>query len=178
MFSIPELQPRYEPFLDGIQLATVAEVVSPHLNESWPVILEAVTINVTSDTPEEQNLNTNGKASPSASVEINATEYKQVWTLSIMILSDSQHQRASMRQSITSFPSFNGRLLISGPTSEYELVALRALQSLCTQRFHRPDMLSVDLCQELLQVFFLVPRGSVAALIDCQSTIKCLWSVT
>lgn len=145
------MQPRYEPFLDGVQLAGVAEVVLPDLTECWPVVLEAVTIDV-SPASEEADLNGAEKAPPSKGVEINDTEFKQVWALAILVISDDERQGANFRRSFTIFPSFNGRFLSSGPVANFQLVALRAVRALCAKGFYRPDMLSVDLCQELLQV--------------------------
>jgi hypothetical protein len=121
-----KMQPRYEPFLDGVQLAAVAEVVLPHLTECWPVVLEAVTIDVT-PASQEDDVNGAGKALPIQAIEINDAEFKQIWALAI---------------------------LKSDPASN-QLVALHALRALCAKDFYRPDMLSVDLCQELLQVFFI-----------------------
>jgi hypothetical protein len=147
-----KMQPRYEPFLDGVQLAAVAEVVLPHLTECWPVVLEAVTIDVT-PASQEDDVNGAGKALPIQAIEINDAEFKQIWALAILVISDGE-RHAKLRRSITSFPSFNGRLLKSDPASN-QLVALHALRALCAKDFYRPDMLSVDLCQELLQVFFI-----------------------
>lgn len=147
-----KMQPRYEPFLDGVQLAAVAEVVLPHLTECWPVVLEAVTIDVT-PASQEDDVNGARKALPIQAIEINDVEFKQIWALAILVISDGE-RHAKLRRSITSFPSFNGRLLKSDPASN-QLVPLHALRALCAKDFYRPDMLSVDLCQELLQVFFI-----------------------
>lgn len=146
-----KMQPRYEPFLDGVQLAAVAEVVLPHLAECWPVVLEAVTIDVA---PVSQG---DEKAPPVTGIEINGDEFKQVWALAILIISADERQGPNLGRSITSFPSFNRRILSSSPTSNHQLVALSALGALCAKGFYRPGMLSVELCQELLQLL-LAPR--------------------
>ena len=146
-----KMQPRYEPFLDGVQLAAVAEVVLPHLSECWPVVLEAVTIDVT-PASQEDGINGDKKALSIKGIEIDDAEFKQIWALAILVISDDEREDAKSRRSITSFPSFNGRLVKGYPASNYQLVALRALRALCAKDFYRPDMLSVDLCQELLEV--------------------------
>lgn len=145
-------QPRYEPFLDGVQLAAVAAVVLPLLTESWPVVLEAVTLDVSPTPAQEDGLKVDTKTVVSRGLEINATEFKQVWAMAILVLSDDERQSTVSKRSITSFPSFNGRYLSSGPASNLQLVVLRSLRCLSAKGFYRPDMLSVDLCQELLQV--------------------------
>lgn len=168
MYSSIVLQPRYEPFLDGVQLAGVAEVVLPDLTECWPVILEAVTVDVY-PALDEADANGDGKAPARNGVEINDTEFKQVWALAILVISDDERQGANLRRSFTIFPSFNGRFLSTGPVANFQLVALRAVQALCAKGFYKPDMLSVDLCHELLQVGFYFHSSVAPYLKHCIS---------
>ncbi|KAH9566013.1 hypothetical protein CY35_04G109200 [Sphagnum magellanicum] len=147
-----KMQPRYEPFLDGVQLAAIATLVLPLLTEAWPVVLEAVTVDAVPEVSEDSKVKANGNTGTGRHFVINASEYKQLWALAMLILMDTENQGAVLKRSSTSFPSSNGQLLIGDPTSNLQLVALNALRCLCAKGFYSSDMLSRDLCEELLQV--------------------------
>jgi hypothetical protein len=149
-----KMQPRYEPFLDGVQLAAIATLVLPLLTEAWPVVLEAVTVDAVPEVSEDSEVKANGNTGTGRHLVINASEYKQLWALAMLILMDTENQGAVLKRSSTSFPSSNGQLLID-PTSNLQLVALNALRCLCAKGFYSSDMLSRDLCEELLQVRFV-----------------------
>ncbi len=150
-----DVQPRYEPFLDGVQLAAIATLVLPLLTEAWPVVLEAVTVDAVPEVSEDSKVKANGNTGTGRHFVINASEYKQLWALAMLILMDTENQGAVLKRSSTSFPSSNGQLLIGDPTSNLQLVALNALRCLCAKGFYSSDMLSRDLCEELLQVRFV-----------------------
>ncbi|KAJ0042851.1 hypothetical protein Pint_18792 [Pistacia integerrima] len=160
------LKRNWNPFLDGIQSPLVSSKLLPCLEEAWPVILQAVALDAVpvnhdgngySKTSVE-NMSRSSLISGYSMVELECEEYQFLWGFALLVLFQGQHL-APVRQTIalgSAKVKFGG----DSPMKEmnslglklYE-IALPIFQFLSTESFFTAGFLTVNLCQELLQVF-------------------------
>ncbi|BBN09583.1 HEAT repeat-containing protein 5 [Marchantia polymorpha subsp. ruderalis] len=149
LHATTKLQPGYKPFMEGIQLVSIASMVLHFLSEVWPVVLEAVTVDAYPAGPSGQP--SEGKAA--SGIELSVEDFRQIWALAILVLSEEDDLAGERRRSsVTSFPSVDARFRVDKYEFTPQLAALHSLRSLCSEGFYDPQMLSVELCKELVQI--------------------------
>lgn len=155
----------WNTFLDGIQSPLVSSKLQPCLDEAWPVILQALALdavpakigsNAHPKTAEE-NISRNSLISGYSMVELEFEEYQFLWGLALLVLFQGQHPTLSRQ--IIPMNSAKGKHVGDSSTEEitpglkfYEIV-LPVFQFLSTKMFFSARFLTVDICEELLQVF-------------------------
>eukprot|EP01018_Ginkgo_biloba_P038967 Gb_38775 [translate_table: standard] len=158
---------QYKPFLDGIQSAAVSLVVQPYLDEVWPVILQAVTLDAAPEKFDHEmssspNIKDKGSDITYTSgwimVKLEIRDFCLLWGLAVLILFEGRNQDKNetfLHFSSSCAYSVNGKLAGEVPTnvdSKFNAVALYALQCLSNKGFYVQEMLSSKLCLELLQI--------------------------
>uniref|UniRef100_A0A2P2MKT4 HEAT repeat-containing protein 5B isoform X2 n=1 Tax=Rhizophora mucronata TaxID=61149 RepID=A0A2P2MKT4_RHIMU len=158
------LKKNWNPFLDGIQSPLVSSKLQHTLEEAWPVILQAVALDSVpakfdenSEKIAEDTLR-NNLISGYRMVELELEDYHFLWGFALLVLFQQQHPVPSGQ--IIGLSSAKIRYGGDSPIEEinhtdlklYEIV-LPVFQFLSTGRFFSAKFLSVDICQELLQVF-------------------------
>lgn len=144
--------------------------MQPCLEESWPVILQALALDAVPvglegnecTKPSTETTQKNRFASEYSMVELTREDFQFLWGFSLLSLFQSKD--TSLHKPIirlASFKASHGRDL---PTYDenpsglklYEIVLL-VFQFLLTERFSRGGFLTMDICRELLQVvIFLI----------------------
>lgn len=134
---------RYQAFLQDSHSAAAMAAARPHLEAAWVKVLEAVTIGVgPSNQAAPPVKSRDGFEAGAWGNVIDSKEFDQLWGIALAVLSE-------------------GALLAGGPAgsgpgaspAELRRVALRGLKWLSAPAFCTHDMLSTDLCRELLQVW-------------------------
>ena len=150
-------------FLDGLQSTIVSSKLRPCLDESWPVILQALALDAVpvdsegNETSVENTLKPSATALQYSMVELKCEDFKFLWGFSLLGLFQSQHPILCQPILQHAFLSakHNGNLSSSDVKSSdlklYEIV-LPVFQFLLTERFFGAGLLTVDICKELLQV--------------------------
>ncbi|KAL4197361.1 hypothetical protein AMTRI_Chr04g187950 [Amborella trichopoda] len=156
----------YKPFLDGIESPLVSSMVRPCLNEAWPVVLQAVTLDCAPmqserdgypDSGAEHSFDKNADISGYNKFRLDSLEFNFLWGFALLTLFLGQQRREEKK--VLRF--INSSKFVSGDLLAEELnrfreklfeVALIAVKSLSTNLFYDKQMLSLDLCTELLQV--------------------------
>eukprot|EP00850_Spirogloea_muscicola_P003098 SM000012S25360 [mRNA] locus=s12:661062:677919:- [translate_table: standard] len=146
------LQMAYEPFLQGTQSPTAADAVRLHLEEAWPVVLEAITVGAYA------------KGSPASTdvvdtynLILDSADHHQLWALALMVLcEDTVQQTPETLSTLGSIAAsgngtFGSFAEAAPPDKDSQLLALRALLSLTTPSFCSPEFLAQELCQELFE---------------------------
>lgn len=159
---------QWNPYLDGIQSPLVISKLQPSLEESWPIILQAVALDaipVSLDGIENSSINNvseNNFLSGYSMVELDSNEYRFLWSFALFSLFRGHH--SLVEQKIQS-PSTTASVVEDSPKETpnpielklYEIV-LPVFQSLSAVKFCSAGFLTVDICIELLQVHsVLVP---------------------
>ncbi|KAJ7552272.1 hypothetical protein O6H91_06G048200 [Diphasiastrum complanatum] len=156
-----KLQAWYTPFLEGLQSAAVASKVQSLLQNVCPTILEAVTVDAVptrksnDDTLSSDDPLTTERVESSEADELKVENFLQIWLLAMLILADEDPRAVKSSRQTHSFHSFLGKSLEKdlGRSSEYlQTSALKSLRYLCQKPVYTMEMLSTDLCKELLQV--------------------------
>lgn len=179
---------KWNPFLDGIQSPLVISKLQSSLEESWPVILQAIALDaipVNLDGIASSSINNaleNNFLSGYSMVELESNEYRFLWSFALFSLFRGCHHHG--KQNISS-PSTTASVVGDSPketTNSIELklyeIVLPVLQSLSTVKFCSAGFLTVDICIELLQVFsyytFLdISWNSLAASVLSQIVQNC-----
>ncbi|KAK7269008.1 hypothetical protein RIF29_21723 [Crotalaria pallida] len=157
---------KWNLFLDGLESPTVSSKLRPCLEESWPVILQAVALDAV---PVHSEVNDCSKASVDnmpksvstsqySMVELKSEDFKFLWGFSLLGLFQSQHP--ILCNPIIQLASVNAKYGGNLPFDEvnpsvfklYEIVLL-VFQFLSTERFFEVGFLTMDICKELLQIF-------------------------
>lgn len=153
-------------FLDGLQSPVVSSKLRPCLEESWPVILQALGLDSVPANFEGQDCT---KASVRITykhteatcqysmVHLKFEDFKFLWGFSLLGLFQSQHP--VLYRSIIQLAFVNTKHGGNSPRDEvkppglklYEIV-LPMFQFLSTESFFGAGLLNVDICKELLQV--------------------------
>eukprot|EP00258_Populus_trichocarpa_P038162 XP_024454181.1 protein SWEETIE isoform X3 [Populus trichocarpa] len=155
----------WNPFLDGIQSPIVSSKVQLSLEESWPVILQALALdaipaNTHGNSKEtDENTSNNSLISGYSMVELKLEDYRFLWGFSLLVLFQRQHPTLTRR--IILLSSAEVRYGGDSPTEETNTAALKqyeivlpVFQFLLTERFFTEEFITLDICRELLQVFF------------------------
>ncbi|XP_057757016.1 protein SWEETIE isoform X1 [Arachis stenosperma] len=165
LYLIPKKE--WNLFLDGIQSRIVSSKLRPCLDESWPVILQALAFDAVPVNPEGRNDSTKAsvpntqKNSVSTSqhsmVELKSEDFKFLWGFSLLGLFQSQHPifcRPILQLAFSDAKhggnSPNNEVNTSG-LKLYEIV-LPMFQLLSSERFFGAGLLSMGICKELLQI--------------------------
>ncbi|OEL32096.1 hypothetical protein BAE44_0006885 [Dichanthelium oligosanthes] len=154
----------YKPFLDGIQSLLVSSKVQKYLDEVWALILQATALDAA---PMEFDMNKSVDIleqtfiSGHCMVKLDRTEFEFLWGLSILGLF---HARQSLKNSALKInldfrqdKNFGGFIVHGLDDQKPCDQVLPVLLSLTAQVFFSNDFLSVDICQELLQIIRLCP---------------------
>ncbi|XP_039034805.1 protein SWEETIE isoform X2 [Hibiscus syriacus] len=160
------LKRNWNSFFDAIQARLVSSQLQPCLEEVWPVILQAlsldaVPVNVDRNGNSEaaaESMSTDSLVSGYSMVELEYEEYQFLWGFALLVLFQGKHP-ALCKQVI---PLTSAKAKHDGdPPAEdmtspglkfYEIV-LPVFQFLLTQKFFAAGFLTVNICEELLQVF-------------------------
>uniref|UniRef100_A0A6N2KZ71 Uncharacterized protein n=2 Tax=Salix viminalis TaxID=40686 RepID=A0A6N2KZ71_SALVM len=154
----------WNPFLDGIQSPLVSSKVQLSLEESWPVILQAfaldaIPVNTHGDSKAtDENTSNNSLISGYSMVELELEDYQFLWGFSQLVLFQRKHPALTRRIILS---SAEVRYSGDSPTEETNTAALKqyeivlpVFQFLLTERFFTEEYITMDICRELLQVFF------------------------
>ncbi|KDO58990.1 hypothetical protein CISIN_1g0043304mg, partial [Citrus sinensis] len=154
------------PFLDGIQLPLVSSKLQSCFEEAWPVILQAVALDAMPVKLDEkglskitvENMSKSSLISGYSMVELECEDYRFLWGFALIVVFQGQHlvpnkQRIGLGSAKAKFGG-------DSPTEEmnplglklYEIV-LPVFQFLSTESFFTAGFLTMNICQELLQVF-------------------------
>ncbi|XP_027350855.1 protein SWEETIE [Abrus precatorius] len=157
---------KWNLFLDGLQSPIVSSKLRPCLDESWPVILQALALDavpvnsegndcakVTVEDTQKHCIAT----SQCSMVELKCEDFKFLWGFSLLGLFQSQHPK--LCRSIIQLAFGNAKHGGNLPSNEvkpsglklYEIV-LPMFQFLLTERFFGAGLLTLDICKELLQI--------------------------
>ncbi|KAJ6403563.1 hypothetical protein OIU84_015471, partial [Salix udensis] len=165
----------WNPFLDGIQSPLVSSKVQLSLEESWPVILQvlaldAIPVNTHGDSKAtDENTSNNSLISGYSMVELELEDYRFLWGFSLLVLFQQKHPALTRRIILS---SAEVRYSGDSPTEETNTAALKqyeivlpVFQFLLTERFFTKEYLTMDICRELLQGFYLFVTLEVIAFI-------------
>lgn len=153
-------------FLDGLQSPVVSSKLRPCLDESWPVILQALALDAVPVNSEgndyiKASVKNTHKHSVATSqysmVQLKFEDFKFLWGFSLLGLFQSQHP--IMYRPIIQLAFVNVKHGGNSPGDEvkspglklYE-IALPMFQFLSTESFFGAELLNKDICKELLQV--------------------------
>ncbi|OIW06503.1 hypothetical protein TanjilG_26692 [Lupinus angustifolius] len=157
---------KWNLFLDGLESPMVSSKLRPCLEESWPVMLQALALDAVPVNSEVKNCskasveNTSdiGSTSQYSMVELKLEDFKFLWGFSLLGLFQSQHP--ILCKPVIQLSSVNEMYDGDLPFNEvnpsvfklYEIVLL-VFQFLSTERFFHEGLLTIDICKELLQIF-------------------------
>lgn len=155
---------QWNQFLDGIQSPLVSSKLQPCLEESWPVILQALALDAV---PSSLDVNEHSKApvenlarslvSGYSMVELESIEFRYLWGFALLVLFQGQYLTlGESKLSLTYAKSKHGE---ESPIEEmdppglnlYEIV-LPVFQCLSAERFFSVGFLTMEISRELLQV--------------------------
>ncbi|CAM6093367.1 unnamed protein product [Calypogeia fissa] len=141
----------YHPFLEGIHIVTIAREVEQYLSEVWLFVLEAVTLDALPNTSAKLSDKEDDDESDSTQqgIVLRADDFRQVWALCMLIITNAGKKSIERRPSVRGIPSHQSPKLVR--TATPELIALNSLRCLCSKGFYTPDTISVMLCTELMQ---------------------------
>ncbi|KAI5432457.1 protein SWEETIE [Lathyrus oleraceus] len=157
---------KWNLFLDGLQSPVVSSKLRPCLDESWPVILQALALD---SVPVNSGGNDSTKASVKETDKHNAAkcqysmvqlkfeDFKFLWGFSLLGLFQSQHP--ILYKPIIQLAFVNVKHGGNSPSGDvktpglklYEIV-LPMFQFLSTESFFGEGLLNMDICKELLQI--------------------------
>ncbi|XVF20554.1 hypothetical protein REPUB_Repub12eG0010500 [Reevesia pubescens] len=160
------LKRNWNSFLDAIQSRLLSSKLQPCLEEAWPVILQAIALDAVpmnvdrkgNSKAAAENISKNSLVSGYSMVELESEEYQFLWGFALLVLFQEQHS-ALCKQVIplaSSKEKHDGDSPAEDMTSPglklYEIV-LPVFQFLLTLKFFSAGFLTVNICEELLQVF-------------------------
>jgi len=144
-------------FLDEILPHTVSRRLQPCLEEAWPVILQALVLDAIPVNHSVEEFSDRSLISTHRMVTLEAEDFQFLWGFAVLVLFQGMHPASSMQV----IPFSSAKIKSSGDSSINESsfqglklyeIALPVFQSLSAGRFFSSGFLSIDLCQELLQV--------------------------
>ncbi|CAD5316514.1 unnamed protein product [Arabidopsis thaliana] len=144
-------------FLDEIPPHTVSRRLQPCLEEAWPVILQALVLDAIPVNHSVEEFSDRSLISTHRMVTLEAEDFQFLWGFAVLVLFQGMHPASSMQV----IPFSSAKIKSSGDSSINESsfqglklyeIALPVFQSLSAGRFFSSGFLSIDLCQELLQV--------------------------
>ncbi|GAU16513.1 hypothetical protein TSUD_167430 [Trifolium subterraneum] len=157
---------KWNLFLDGLQSPVVSSKLRPCLDESWPVILQALALDSVpvnsegNDCTKAPAKNTDKHSAATCQysmVQLKFEDFKFLWGFSLLGLFQSQHP--ILYKPIIQLAFVNAKHGGNSPSDEvkppglklYEIV-LPMFQFLSTGSFFGAGLLNVDICKELLQI--------------------------
>jgi len=149
--------PQQCSFLDEILPHTVSRRLQPCLEEAWPVILQALVLDAIPVNHSVEEFSDRSLISTHRMVTLEAEDFQFLWGFAVLVLFQGMHPASSMQV----IPFSSAKIKSSGDSSINESsfqglklyeIALPVFQSLSAGRFFSSGFLSIDLCQELLQV--------------------------
>ncbi|XP_056162820.1 protein SWEETIE isoform X2 [Syzygium oleosum] len=165
------LRKKWNPFLDGIQSPLVASKLQPCLEEAWPVILQALALdavpaNLSGHGNNVQLISKDNLISGYGMVELSSEEFRFLWGFSLLVLFCGQdtmpERRITLWAPARGCPPEDLTIKDTNPPgfNLYEVV-LPVFQFLSSERFFSAGYVTVEICQELVQVFtFSVYMGN------------------
>ncbi|KAL8250875.1 hypothetical protein R6Q59_034568 [Mikania micrantha] len=154
----------WKPFLDGIQSSLVAKKLKQCLEESWPFILQAVSLDAVpvdedaSESSRTENTSKRAFFSGYNMVELKQQDYQFLWSFSLLVLFQGQH--ATPDETIIPLDYVTSNFGSDSSVADtlsiamkfYEII-LPVFGFLSAEKFFKTGFLTIDLCRELLQVF-------------------------
>lgn len=159
---------QWNQFLDGIQSPLVSSKLLPCLEESWPVILQALALDAV---PSSLDVNEHSKApvenlaqslvSGYSMVELDSIEFRFLWGFALLVLFQGQY--LTLGESKLPMAYAKAKHGEDSPIEEldppglnlYEIV-LPVFQCLSAERFFSVGFLTMDISRELLQVLIFL----------------------
>lgn len=155
----------WRPFLDGIQSPMVSKKLKQCLEESWPFILQAVSLDavpVDGDVSESSRTAENTSKSAFFSgydmVELKQQDYQFLWSFSLLVLFQGQY--ATPDKTIIPLDYVKSNFGSDSPVADRHSIAMKFYEIilpvfgfLSAEKFFATGFLTIDLCRELLQVF-------------------------
>ncbi|KAK9106905.1 hypothetical protein Syun_022916 [Stephania yunnanensis] len=154
---------KYKPFLEGIQSPSISSKLQQFLDESWHVVLQAVTLDAL---PVQQELEESSKPiNPNSillsgykMVELDPREFQFLWGFALFVLFQG-HNSMMGSETMPLFHSHNAKVfgypVLEGTKnvdSEAYVIAIHVIQSLSAAGFLSVRYLNVNACKELFQV--------------------------
>ncbi|KAI3985597.1 hypothetical protein MKX01_033880, partial [Papaver californicum] len=153
----------YKPFLDGIESSLVSSKLQSCLEEAWPVILQAITLDAVpvklkigeSSEETDENFVRDDLISGYRMVELESKEFRFLWGFALLVLFHGQHPVKHMQLLRENTNSSEDSMLEESNYQGLKFfdIALLVFHSLSTERFFSAGFLSVDIFRELLQIF-------------------------
>lgn len=170
MYTASQLQAKYIPFLGGLLLPAVTAIIQPHLEEVWPVVFEAFTINLTTNMfPKGNSMHSvpgsddsykgvqNEPKLSSPREPLSLVEFQQLWVLCFSVLCQRNKQRKSTSVTPIRFHAASFKAVqLGGVSDNSQAIALCGIQQLCEEGLKLPNFVTSDLCEELFQVLMFV----------------------
>ncbi|KAK4799124.1 hypothetical protein SAY86_024489 [Trapa natans] len=160
------LKKNWSPFLDGLQSPLVSSQLEPCFKEAWPVILQALALDAVpknddvngDDTKTVQIISEDNVISGFDMVRLNFEEYRFLMGFSHLILFGGQELTNHQKMTLLAFAKGTSTAVstteeIINLNMKLHEVVLPVFQFLATERFFTAGFLTVEICQELLQVF-------------------------
>ncbi|KAL5739454.1 hypothetical protein ACOSQ2_028634 [Xanthoceras sorbifolium] len=160
------LNRNWSPFLDGIQSPLVSSKLLACLEEAWPVILQAAALDAVPMNSDGKGYSRTAAENDTKSslisgysmVELGREEYQFLWSFSMLVLFQGLH--VTPGKQVITLGSAKVKFGVDSPVKVmnpvglklYEIV-LPVFQFLSTQKFFTTGFLTLDICQELLQIF-------------------------
>ena len=146
------MQTQYKPFLSGLLLPAAVVIVQPYLLDVWPVILEAVTLNIHEGDIRDL-AESNSIAELNVTVSLSMDDFHHLWALCFSILCQRNSENSKSLNS-NSFHSISSKINNHSIMlkDDFRLVALQGMKYLLEQGLEHPKLLSAQLIEELLQV--------------------------
>ncbi|TKY64772.1 HEAT repeat-containing protein 5B [Spatholobus suberectus] len=154
---------KWNLFLDGLRSPIVSSKLRPCLDESWPVILQALALDAIPVNSEGNGASVENTPKHSVTtyqysmVELKCEDFKFLWGFSLLGLFQSQHPmlcRPIIQLAVVN-AKHDGNLTSNEVKPSgfklYEIV-LPMFQFLLTERFFGAGLLTKDICKELLQI--------------------------
>ncbi|KAL0664325.1 hypothetical protein Bca4012_101163 [Brassica carinata] len=144
--------------LDEIPPYTVSRRLQPCLDEAWPVILQALVLDAIPVNHSVEGFSDRSLISRHRMVTLEVEDYQFLWGFAVLVLFQGMHPGSNTQV----IPFGSTKIKNSGGSSIKESsfqglklheIALPVFLSLSAERFFTSGFLSIDLCQELLQVF-------------------------
>ncbi|KAG2322694.1 hypothetical protein Bca52824_015907 [Brassica carinata] len=144
--------------LDEIPPHTVSRRLQPCLDEAWPVILQALVLDAIPVNHSVEEFSDRSLISRHRMVTLEVEDYQFLWGFAVLVLFQGMHPGSNTQ----AIPFGSTKIKNSGDSSIKESsfqglklheIALPVFLSLSAERFFSSGFLSIDLCQELLQVF-------------------------
>ncbi|OMO80110.1 Armadillo-like helical, partial [Corchorus capsularis] len=160
------LKRNWNSFLDAIQSRLVSSKLQPCLEEAWPIILQALALDAVPANFDKngnseaavENLSINSLVSGYSMVELESEEYQFLWGFALLVLFQGQHptlckQIVPLASSKSKHDGDSPAEDVTSPGLKFYEIVLPVFQFLLTQKFFSAGFLTVDICEELLQVF-------------------------